>query len=283
MNGAALARGLGFPLFVPATHPGRITKARASGASFVIADLEDAVAPADKPAARGALSAYLADGPSGAPLALRINGIGTPWFADDLALAQSLPLAGVILPKAESAEEGADLRAALPEGGAVLALVETARGIGEARALARGFDRLIFGSLDYAADLGCAHVPAALAHARAELVLAARLAGQDAPLDGVTTDPRDARLIEADAARAAALGFGGKLLIHPEQIAPARAGFRPQASEIDWARRVLEAAESAALAVVDGKMVDAPVIARARLIQNRAQATAPDTAEETHG
>ncbi len=268
-----LRRGRLAALFVPATRPERFAKAAAAGADAVIIDLEDAVAHTDKEAARAALAAALNAGlPEGVPLLLRINGAGTPWHADDLALAARLPLAGVVLPKAETTDDlihAARQLAGLP----LVALIESAAGLGRARALAAlpQVARLAFGSIDFAADLGCAHTRTALLAARSELVLAARLAGQEGPVDGVTTALADAALATDDAAHAAELGFAGKLMIHPSQIAPVLTGFAPSAEEIAWARRIVAAiAQGGAVVSVDGAMVDAPVRLRAERILARA-------------
>ena len=142
-------------------------------------------------------------------------------------------------------------------------------GVGHVRAIASWCDRLVFGSIDYCSDMGLAHNQTALLHARSEIVLASRIAGLVAPLDGVTTSTNDTALIEADASHSAALGFGGKLLIHPAQIIPARRGFGPSLDEIAWAKRILEATQSSGAFAVDGAMVDAPVIAQAEAILNR--------------
>jgi citrate lyase subunit beta/citryl-CoA lyase len=152
-------------------------------------------------------------------------------------------------------------------------LVETARGLAACRdiACAAGVTRLAFGSIDYAADLGMAHVRDALLIARAEIVLASRLAGLPAPIDGVTTAIDDDETIADDARYAAALGFGGKLCIHPRQIPPVRRGFAPSDAELAWARRIIVAPEGGAVSV-DGTMVDAPVRLRARQILVRAKA-----------
>ena len=156
----------------------------------------------------------------------------------------------------------------------VIALVESARGLADARALAAldGVALLAFGSIDFCADIGCAHTRDALCAARSEIVLASRLAAIAAPLDGVTTAIDDAVAVEDDARHARELGFAGKLLIHPRQITPALAGLMPDAAEIAWARRVVAAAEGASR--VDGAMVDAPVRLRAEAILSRAGASA---------
>lgn len=252
------------PLFVPGNRPERFAKAAASGADAVIVDLEDAVAAEAKAAARDALDTSFTD----LPVFLRINGEGTPWHENDLTAAAALPLAGIILPKAEAGEGLA--RLAMASRVPVLALIETARGLAEARRIAAlpGVERLIFGSVDFCADLGCAHTREALLGARSELVLASRLAGLAAPVDGVTTVIDEAELITADARHALDLGFGGKLAIHPRQIAPIFAGFRPGAGEIDWANRVLASGDGAVS--VDGAMVDEPVRIRARAVLARA-------------
>jgi len=251
------------PLFVPGNRPERFAKAAASGADAVIIDLEDAVAPEEKAAARrAAASASL----GGIPVFVRVNAAGTPWHAEDVAAMAGAPVAGVILPKADDPAALASLRR---EGRAVVALIESARGIALAREMARAADRLAVGSYDLAADLGCAHTREALLLARLELVMASRLAGIAAPLDGVTAAIGDEALTEGDARHAAELGFGGKLLIHPKQVAPALRGFAPSAEEVDWARKVLAAGGDGAVAV-GGMMIDAPVRIRAERIVARA-------------
>lgn len=242
------------PLFVPADRPDLLQKAIRSGADAVIIDLEDAVAADARTAAR----ALLPSAPAGVPLLLRINGVGTPWYPGDLLAARNPPFAAIVLPKAESAPTVAAVSAA--SGGLpVIALIETARGLAAARqiAAATGVVRLAFGSIDYCADIGCAHEREALLHARCELVLASRLAGLCAPLDGVTLAFRDRAQLQADVAHARSLGMRGKLCIHPAQLADVRAGFVPTREEIDLARKILSRADGAI--AIDGQMVDEPV------------------------
>ena len=192
-------------LFVPADRPERIDKALASGADAVIVDLADAVAPGDKGAARQALVAWLerADGESPAAdrpqsrsaparqpaLLVRANATSTTWFEDDLRACAHPAVQGLVLPKAERADELARLAAALP-GRALLPLVETGAGMDGARALAGvpGVQRLIFGSLDFQADLDIEDDGDALLLFRSHLVWMSRLAGIAAPVDGVTTN-----------------------------------------------------------------------------------------------
>lgn len=264
---------IALPLFVPADRPERIAKAVAAGPDAVFVDLEDAVTPEGKDAARAGLAQALHSLSTDLPVLLRVNAIGTPWHDADLAAAAVLPIAAIVLPKAESADDIAAIarRASLP----VIALVESASGLANARSIAAAASRIAFGSIDYAADLAMAHTHRSLLSARSEIVLASRLAGLPAPLDGVTTAIGDETVILEDCAHAVELGFGGKLLIHPAQIGPARQGFLPAPAEIDWARRVIEAAAQGGAIRVDGGMVDAPVVARARQILNRAGVALP--------
>lgn len=261
---------IALPLFLPADRLERLPGALASGADAVIVDLEDAVAPGAREGARESARQALAAAPIAAaavPLLVRVNAAGTSWHAADLAACAGLPVAGIVLPKAERANAVA--AAALASGRPVIALIETAAGLYAADEIAEASARLAFGSIDFAADIGSAHSREALLLARSTLVLAARRGRQAAPLDGVTTAIRDAAAIEDDARYAASLGFGGKLLIHPAQVAPARAGFAPSEAEVAWARRILAAAGDGAAVAVDGAMVDAPVILRAQRIMRR--------------
>ncbi len=185
-----------------------------------------------------------------------------------------------MLPKAETAADVAE--AARAAGVPVVALIESARGVAGAREVAGAAARLLFGSIDLAADLGCAEERDALLSARCEVVLASRLAGLPAPIDGVTPGYRDPAPVEADARYAARLGFGGKLLIHPAQIAPARAGFAPTEAEVAWAQRVLAAAEDGRAVALDGAMVDAPVRMRAERILARSRRAGLTSARRRH-
>lgn len=249
------------PLFVPADRPERFGKAAASGADAVILDLEDAVAPAAKATARAALRRDFTT----LPVIVRINAAATAWHADDLAAAAALRPAAVMVPKAESPDDLRRIAAALADI-PLLALVETARGLAQCRAIAGvpGVIRLAFGSVDFCADLRCAHMPGVLLPARWELVLASRLADLPGPLDGVTTSLDDATETARDAGNARDLGMGGKLCIHPRQIAPVLAAFAPTAEQIDWARRILASGDGAVQ--MEGAMVDEPVRLRARAI-----------------
>lgn len=257
-------------LFVPGNRPERFDKALAAGASAVTIDLEDAVAPPDKPAARDAVAAWLR--PQHA-VVLRINGEDTPWFADDLALCGAPGVAAVMVPKAERA----DTLAAVTRAGAraLLPLVESAAGLANLAALAAapGVRCLAFGSIDLQVDLGLKEATEdELLPFRLQLVLASRLAGIGAPLDGVSTAIDDLPRLQRDVQRARRLGFAGKLCIHPRQVGPVNDGMAPSAEELAWARRVLDAAGAAggAAVAVDGKMVDKPVLLRAEALLREA-------------
>ncbi|MBI5256578.1 MAG: CoA ester lyase [Burkholderiales bacterium] len=265
-------------LFVPGNRPERFDKALAAGADAVIIDLEDAVAPSDKAGAREAVRGWLAMRPAAPepstarPLILRVNGADTPWFDDDLALAASV--SAVMLPKAERAASLARLMAAGAR--AVLPLVESGTGLAALDELARapGVLCLAFGSIDLQVDLGLRDaLEDELLPWRLQLVLASRLAGIGPPIDGVSTAIDDAERLHTDVRRARRLGFGGKLCIHPRQIEGVHRGFAPSADELDWARRVIEAAGAAggAAVAVDGKMVDTPVLKRAEALLREAQ------------
>jgi len=260
-------------LFVPADRPERYDGAAASGADAVIIDLEDAVAPDRKPSARTSLCAELVSPPvTSTPVLVRINSIGTPWHLDDLKAVSSLlhagRIAGIMLPKTETANDIESIRADLDPKATVIALIETAIGLAHAEEIARATNRIAFGSIDFAADIGCDHPCDALLFARSQLVVAARVAKQHAPIDGVTRSIRDENKIEADARYGASLGLKAKLLIHPAQIAPARRGLAPTQTEVAWADRILAASGDGGAVSLDGQMVDAPVIARARQIRN---------------
>jgi citrate lyase subunit beta/citryl-CoA lyase len=264
-------------LFVPGNRPDRFEKAAASGADAVVLDLEDAVPPAEKAAARAAVrEAWPRLAARGIPIVVRVNAAASGFLEDDLAALKHLsPVAAVMLPKAETAAHVAAVRAALPQP-AVVPLVETAaalRGL-DAVAAAPGVVRLAIGHLDFMADtgMGWSEGEPELAPLRFAVSVATRIAGLAPAVDGVTVQTDDEPRLRADTLRAKRFGFGGKLCIHPRQVPGVHAAFAPAEEEVAWARRVVEAdAASAGRAVkVDGKMVDAPVVTTARHILARA-------------
>lgn len=256
-------------LFVPADRPERVAKASASAADAVIVDLEDAVAPDAKRAARDGLMSVLVVSQT---VVLRINGRDTPWFDDDARFAAHPAVAAVMCPKTGSADDIAAL-CSLCGDKPVLALIETARGMADAGKIARtrGVSRLAFGSIDFQLDMDIEDDDEALRSFRSQLVLASRVAGLTAPVDGVTVAIDDAGQVDSDARRARAFGFGAKLCIHPKQVAAVNAAFSPSAEQLAWARRVVAASHAAdgAAVAVDGRMVDAPVLARAMRVLAR--------------
>lgn len=276
----AIARATTF-LFVPAIRPERIAKALASGAGAVVVDLEDAVAPGEKAAARTALLAAVKalEPAQRARLLVRTNAAGTPWHADDVvavAACVAQGLAGAMLAKAESAAVLAAVARALGPQGLLVPLVESNAGLDALDALAQASQvvRLAFGHLDFQVDLGleCAADEAELLPVRLALVRASRRAGLAAPVDGVTTATDDLARLAEDTARSRRMGFGGKLCIHPAQVAPVQAAFAPDPAALTWARRVLDEAPAHGGAVfrLDGRMVDAPVLALAARLLARA-------------
>ena len=265
-------------LFVPGTRPDRFARALGSGADAVILDLEDAVAPESKEEARHHVAEWLAE--DGAAW-VRVNGAATIWHEQDLALLMGTRgLLGLVVPKAEDAEALRSIKTRLAHrdgAGGLVALVESATGIHRAVELAtsKGVDRLAFGSIDFALDISAEHTTDSLLFARSMLVIASRVAGLPAPLDGVTAQLNDPGRLREETAAARRQGFGGKLCIHPAQVPVVAEAFRPSVSELRWARTVVSvAADSDGVAAGPaGEMIDRPVLERAhRILANAPEA-----------
>jgi citrate lyase subunit beta/citryl-CoA lyase len=257
-------------LFVPGDRGDRFAKAAASGADVVVCDLEDAVAADAKAAARTEVAGWLGDG---GVACVRINAHGTPFYGTDVATLAGIPgLRAVMVPKAEDPQVLAELSDALGPRTAVVALVETALGLHRAHDLAAapGVARLAFGSIDFALDVGAAEAEVPMLFARSSLVVASRAAGVAAPVDGVTVALDDPAVVEADAAAAVRLGFGGKLCVHPRQVSAVNAAFSPSEADVLHARRIVDSVTGGGAARLDGEMVDRPVVERARLVLRRA-------------
>ena len=261
-------------LFVPGNRPERFSEALASGTDCIILDLEDAVAFADKPAARTAVANWVGENQAATPKQLsrvwvRINEVASPEFTQDMALLQSAPLTRVMLPKCESAEQIATVCNSLPHGTSVLPLIESARGMVALNEIANSpnVHRLAFGSLDYMVDLDIPTDSSALVFAAAQIAVASRAAGLSPPVAGVTP-ALDAIQVTADTHQARALGFGAKMCIHPVQVATVRQAFAPTAQELAWAQRVLQAWQSSGgdALQLDSKMIDRPVVLKAERI-----------------
>ena len=279
-------------LFAPGNQPALVPKLRRTRPDVAVLDLEDAVPAAAKAEARPVAAAGVAelaaagsDGAPGPAVWLRVNPVRSEWFADDVADLADLArhgLTGIVVPKLETPNDMATVSAALV--GLDLGLmagIETARGVADARDLLAhpGVTVAYFGAEDYVTDMGGVRTAdnAEVAHARAAVVLAARLAGVPA-LDIVVTDFTDDDRFRREAGEARALGYAGKLCIHPRQVPLAHEAFVPTAEEVDRARRLLAAYDAAATRgsaaiAFEGQMVDVPLAARARALLDAAAVT----------
>jgi len=278
-------------LFAPGNHHRRVEKAMSLDADAVILDLEDAVATAEKPAARAVVAAAL-ERPRSGLLYVRINAVETEFCYGDLVTVVRPGLDGIVLPKVESATSLATIDwllaqlerdRGLPRGGTdLIPIVETALGIQQiATTLAAGtrVRRIAFGAGDYTLDVNMtwSRNETELAHARTAIVTASRASGIDAPLDTVWVDLNDPEGFEASVRTAMAYGFQGKMCIHPNQLAVVNRVFTPSDAEIAFAERVMtafsraEAGGSAAIQV-DGKFVDYPIVYRAQRVLQKVAA-----------
>lgn len=254
-------------LFLPASNPRAIMHARSSGADLVILDLEDAVKPDDKAAAREAAVAAVAEG-FPMPVAIRINSPGTDWHGHDIGAVMAAKPDLIVVPRAVGREEIAFVRN--QTGRPVAAMIETARGLIAVHEAAREASALIAGTNDLAADLrlppGAGRAP--LQMALQTIVLAARAAGI-AVFDGVFNGLEDEAGFAAEAAETRRLGFDGKSLIHPRQVAPCHAAFAPSADELARAERLVAAASGGAERF-EGQMIERMhVEAAKRLLERR--------------
>ncbi|MBB3898526.1 HpcH/HpaI aldolase/citrate lyase family protein [Roseococcus suduntuyensis] len=274
-------------LFAPGDHPRRAEKVLEVGADAAILDLEDAVAVAAKPGAREAVRAALAR-PRRCRGFVRVNAFGTEWCFADLHAVVGPTLDGIVLPKLE---DGAELvavdwmlsalereRGLPPRGIEVMPILETALGFSrlgalaaQAKALGGRVRRLAFGAGDYTLDLGLSwgRAETELETARAAIVLHSRAAGLEPPIDTVWIELRDAEGFAASCARGVALGFQGRLCIHPDQVGVVNAAFSPPPEEVARAERIIAAfaeAEARGLASiqVEGRFVDYPIVERAQ-------------------
>lgn len=272
-------------LFAPVSNPTVMRKALASAADAVVLDLEDAVAPDHKDAARAEVDRLLAEldaeGQTDRSPAVhvRINRAGGGFADDDVEVAVHPLVEAIRLPKVEDAEAVRQVAAAIAHRESALGMrpgtvrlyptIESARGVLSAEEIAASdprVARLVLGQADLVADLGgrgddtlTTLVPRAL------VALASRAAGIEAPVDGATTDLTDAEVLSAALARARALGFFGKSAIHPRQLGAINSAFTPDDGELETAERIIHAAEAAegGATSVDGKLVDAAIVRRA--------------------
>jgi citrate lyase subunit beta/citryl-CoA lyase len=281
-------------LFMPGANARALEKARGLGADGLVFDLEDAVAPDAKAAARDAVSRALRAGGYGRrELFVRVNALATEWGFADLEAAAALPIDAVLLPKVESADavrqaEAALVAAGAPAGIAIWCMIETPRGVLRAEAIAAASARvggLVMGTSDLIADLRARHTSdrAPLLTALGLCLLAARASGL-AILDGVHLDLADDAGFLASCRQGRDLGFDGKTLIHPKTIAAANAAFGPSPDEVAWSRRVIATHAEAVAAgrgvvLVDGRLVENLHVASARRVVAQADAIAALEAE----
>jgi citrate lyase subunit beta/citryl-CoA lyase len=273
-------------LFAPANHARRIEKTLEVPCDAVILDLEDAVAVSEKATARTVVGEWL-QRPRGKRLAfVRVNALATTWSFDDVAAVVRPGLDGIVLPKTETAVDvqiadyliGAHEHANNVGAGSVeiMPIIETAKGAENMRQIATASPRLkrmSFGSGDYTNDTGTAWTldnPLAL-HYRAELANVSRAAGIEPPVDTVWPHLDDEAGLIAESRAARAMGYQGKLTIHPKQLEIVNRTFSPTAEELEFARKVCAAFDAAEVAgtsalVVDGVFVDYPVVFRARAL-----------------
>ena len=267
-------------LYIPGSNPRAMDKARGLPCDAILFDLEDAVAPEEKVAARATLAEGLAAGGYGRRVTIvRINGLGTDWGPDDAAAVASMACDGVLLPKVDGPGDVDALADRVP-GKAIWVMIETARGVLNAAAIA-GHDRvagLVIGTNDLARELGTRVTPdrAPLWGALQGCVLAARAAGV-VVLDGVYNAFRDDDGLRRECVQGRDFGMDGKTLIHPAQLGPANEIFGPSPDEIDLARRQIAAFEAAeargeGVAVLDGSIVENLHVATARATLGKAAA-----------
>ncbi|GAB3074832.1 HpcH/HpaI aldolase/citrate lyase family protein [Nocardioides zeae] len=256
-------------LYMPSSNAKALEKAKTLPIDGVILDLEDAVAPDAKPAAREAAAAAVGSGEYGRrTLTIRVNGLGTAWHDDDIVAAAQAGPAGIVVPKVNSAEEVKQLVAAIEKAGApdhtrLWAMVETPEAIFGVRELAAADERLavlVMGTNDLVKELYAEHVPgrAPLLTSLSWSVLAARAAGI-AILDGVYNDVKNTEGFLAECTQGAQMGFDGKTLIHPGQVAGANETFAPSAQAVEDARGILAAWEEgkgSGVVTYNGKMVE---------------------------
>ncbi len=266
-------------LFMPAVRPEMVAKGPRSGADGMVIDCEDAT-PANAKAEGRALAKRLATDLTDEDILVfvRINAVPTEWFADDVAEGLAPTLDGVVLPMVESLDHLDTMTAALAKAGlahlGVVAGIESALGVAESRELLAhplvigGY----FGAEDFIADMGGVRTEsnAEVAYARGRVALAGRLAGVPV-LDQIVANFKDDNRMNREIAEARAMGYGGKLCIHPQQVALANVGFMPSAAEVERATKLLAAYDAATASGVaaiafEGQMVDEPLASQARQI-----------------
>jgi citrate lyase subunit beta / citryl-CoA lyase len=266
-------------LFMPANRADMIAKIPGLAPDLAVVDTEDAVAAEAKDGARDIAAAAVGalDPAVRATVLVRVNPVGTPWFADDVAMTVSCGAAGLVVPKLETHHQLDQVRQVMAEhswlDAVLVAGLETALGVADARALlARGVSGAFFGAEDFIADIGGRRTSGGeeVLYARSQVVLAAHLAGIPA-IDQAVVDLADEGHFLADARAGRNLGYQGKICIHPRQVVLAHQVFTPTEAELAHARAVLAAGE-AGVGVVDGQMIDDVHVRMARATLARAPA-----------
>jgi citrate lyase subunit beta/citryl-CoA lyase len=256
-------------LFAPGNDPRKLAKAFESDAHAVVCDLEDAVAEADKAAARSVTVEALTEATGGALRLARVNAAGSPWIDDDVAALATVGVDAVVLPKATPAA----VDAVSPLGVPVIAIAETAAGVRQAYELATSpsVAVLLLGAVDLSLDLGLEPRDDGLEilFARSSVVVDSTAAGLRGPIDRVWTALDDEHGLVEDCAFGRSLGFRGKACIHPKQVAAVNEAYSPSAAEVERARSLVAAYEAAAsdgrgALRHEGEMIDLPVVERAR-------------------
>ncbi|MAU40904.1 MAG: CoA ester lyase [Kordiimonas sp.] len=258
-------------LYMPGSNPRALEKAKSLAADVLILDLEDAVAVDAKEEARRLVGEAVQSSDYGArELVIRTNGLDTPWGRDDLVAAAAAGPDAVLLPKVESVAmvkeaESVLMAAGVPDHTKIWCMMETPRGMLRAEEIAAASPRLacfVMGTSDLVKDLQASHTPLRLPvlTSLGLCLLAARAEGL-AILDGVYLDLNDAEGFQESCIQGLEMGFDGKTLIHPKQLAIANEVFAPSAAEIDWSRRIIAAFEEAEAAgqgvvLVEGKLVE---------------------------
>jgi citrate lyase subunit beta/citryl-CoA lyase len=269
-------------LYMPGANERALEKARTLPADALILDLEDAVAPDAKVAARDRVCAAAASGEyGGREVTIRVNAVDTPWHADDLAAAGKAGPAAVVVPKVDSAEEVRAIAAALPEPVEIWAMIETPRAVLRCAEIAGASERLtalVLGTNDLAKEMLAEQVPGRgpLLGPLSMCVLAARATGK-VILDGVYNDVRDPAGFAAECRQGKEFGFDGKTLIHPSQLEPCNRIFAPSPEDVERSRRIIEAFEQASregrgVATVDGRMIENLHVDNARRVLDLAAA-----------
>jgi citrate lyase subunit beta/citryl-CoA lyase len=254
-------------LLVNGAHDDRFTPAGRSRADIVVLDVEDAVAPKEKSAARDNVIRWLDAGNADW---VRINGFGTPWWADDLDILANTSVGGVMLAMVESVDHVTETARRLPNV-PIVALVETARGLERITeiAAAKGTFRLAFGIGDFRRDTGFGEEPATLAYARSRFTIAAKAAHLPSAIDGPTIGSSALRLIEATAV-SAEFGMTGKICLTPDQCSVVNEGLSPSQDEISWATEFFAEFDRDGGEIRNGS--DLPRIARAKKTLDLARA-----------